>query len=78
MKENRKISTEELFREGFADHEQAFDDKAWSHMASLLDQDEQFKPLIGIPSVDKTNGSNNRTIFKIFTIMSTEEIAFYF
>lgn len=71
MKENRNISTEELFREGFAGHEQAFDDKAWNHMVTLLDQDEQFKPLIGIPSVDKTKGTKKRTILKIITIMST-------
>ncbi|HEY1046706.1 MAG TPA: hypothetical protein VGF79_09725 [Bacteroidia bacterium] len=71
MKENRNISTEELFREGFAGHEQAFDDKAWSQMVTLLDQDEQFKPLIGIPSVDKTKGTKKRTILKIITIMST-------
>lgn len=63
------IIPEDLFKDGFKDHETAFDPSAWEHMKSLLDEDDQLKPIPFVPE-QKTKNSK-RFLILILSIMST-------
>ncbi len=69
MKKNTSILPDELFNEEFLSHEEAFDNRSWEHMKSLLDEDAVNPVLIVPPTKNKPSKS---TLFII--IMSTLSI----
>jgi hypothetical protein len=70
MKKNTSILPDELFHEGFISHEEAFDNRSWEHMKTLLDEDDLNPVLIVPPS--KNNPFKSTLL--IITIMSTLSI----
>lgn len=59
---------DDIFRSGFSQHEAAFDPAAWEHMQTLLDKEDDLKPVILIP--ENTGKKRKHLILLIITIMS--------
>lgn len=59
---------DDIFRTGFSQHEAAFDPAAWEHMQTLLDKDDDLKPVIFVP--ENTGKKRKQLFILILTIMS--------
>lgn len=60
--------TDDLFRQGFSGHEASFDPAAWEHMQTLLDKEDDLKPVLFVH--DNTTKKRKKITFLIITIMS--------
>lgn len=60
--------TDDLFRQGFSGHEASFDPAAWEHMQTLLDKEDDLKPVLFVH--DNTTKKRKKTTLLILTIMS--------
>lgn len=60
--------TDDLFRQGFSGHEASFDPAAWEHMQTLLDKEDDLKPVLFVH--DNTTKKRKPLIILIITIMS--------
>lgn len=67
MKEQH-ILPEDLFRDGFKNHEETFDPAAWEQMEKLLDKEDDLKPILLV--TDDKGKKIKRLIFLILGIMS--------
>lgn len=59
---------DDIFRSGFSQHEAAFDPAAWEHMQTLLDKEDDLKPVMFIP--ENTGKKRKQLTLLIITIMS--------
>ncbi len=60
--------TDDLFRQGFSGHEASFDPAAWEHMQTLLNKEDDLKPVLFVH--DNTTKKRKKTTLLILTIMS--------
>lgn len=60
--------TDDLFRQGFSGHEASFDPAAWEHMQTLLDKEDDLKPVLFVH--DNTTKKRKKITLLIITIMS--------
>ena len=59
---------DDIFRSGFSQHEAAFDPAAWDQMQTLLDKEDDLKPVLFIP--ENTGKKRKQLTLLIITIMS--------
>lgn len=65
---NLNQHADEIFRQGFSGHEASFDPAAWEHMQTLLDKEDELKPVLLLQN--NTTKKRQAFIILIITIMS--------